>query len=396
MSPQQSCLTRFIVTRQNSRIGSLVVLLGVLGVLVFVVQWEDVLPRSTTRNGSIHTSSFIDCSNTTLSEGVRTRDNNWGAFDPVITSTHCTTVLASALSPDPMDWLEMCRENHDIYQRYMESKPKNYLKQIIPRTHGNQTSGDRIPLLIIGDSLDNYMARHICRITGAVTNKVDPPAFSRRRAFVCSSPQLEIGYLNIFGMYRTCDNDGVAYGQDPRVFNTTVDRVATILPEVLARLENPPQYVLISSALWDLSNGCVGRSWVPQSYRDEYSLGMRRMYDYLTSEQGGLDTNASIYWRTTPPVRKRYSSKWTGVSLIPFNVGGHGRTRGNQKVLNRIMHETFREYQLGSGIVDWWQIVQGTSERFLNEELRDGRHYSFCSSLAFFNEWLDQIHHPQQ
>ncbi len=391
-----SCIPRSAESRHCSRIGSLVLLLAVLGLLVFVFQWEDVLPRSMTQHygssGIIHTSSFIDCSNKSQSEGIRTRHNSWGAFDPVVMSTQCVTVVASQISSDPRDWLEMCRENHDIYQHYMESKSKNYLKDIIPRPRDNKTSSARITLLVIGDSLDRYMVNHICSITGAEVQKVDPPEFTQRRPFICSSPALEIGYFNIFGMLRSCDNDGVAFGQDRRLFNSTLERVAALLPDVLARFEKPPQYVQIGSALWDLSNGCVGRNWVPKSYREEYSLGMQRLYDYLISEEGGLSTNASIYWRTSPPVRRSYSAKWAGVSLIPFNVGGHGRTRKNQKIVNQIMRDTFEEHQLGGGIVDWWQIVHGVSENFLNQELPDGRHYSFCSSLAFFNEWLAKIH----
>ena len=118
---------------------------------------------------------------------------------------------------------------------------------------------------------------------------------------------------------------------------------------------------------------------------------MVRLYEYLSSGQGGIAKDAGIYWRTSPPVRKSYSAKWERVSLIPFNVGGHGRTRRNQKILNQIIRETFSEQQLGSGIVDWWQITQGVSEKFLDKELPDGRHYTFCSSLTFFNEWLDHI-----
>lgn len=381
---------------------------------MFAFQWEDVLPRSIVTKGGradvVHVSSFVDCSDTSNAIGVRTPENHWGAFDPVVSSTNCTTMLASNKSSDPRDWLEMCRENHDIYQRYMASKSRNILKSIIPTIEesGNWTKAPgpqhtasdgittrRMSMLIIGDSLDKFMAYHICNLTRGVATKVDPPKFSNRRPFVCSSPTLEIAFFNIFGMKRTCDNDGVARHQDSRFFNSTVDRVKALLPDVLRLLDRPPQHVQVSSALWDLSQGCVARNGVPQHYRDEYSLGMRSMYDYLMSDQSGVAKDAHIYWRNSPPVRKSYSAKWARISWIPFNVGGHGRTRRNQKNLNQIMNETVSDYHLGNGIVDWWRIAQGVSEKFLNQELPDGRHYTFCSTLAFFNEWLDLIYQQE-
>jgi hypothetical protein len=404
-----SCFRRAAFQPRDGRIGSLVVLLGVLGILMFALQLEDVLPRSIIKAGGrsdvVHVSSFVDCSDTSNAEGLRTRGNGWGAFDPIVTSTTCTTMLASSKSSDPRDWLEMCMENHDIYQRYMASESTNYLESIIPQIKGNgtrtnpvfnATNDDRMSMLIIGDSLDKFMAYHICNITQGVATNVDPSRFANRKPFVCSSPTLEIGFFNVFGMERTCSNTGVAHHQDNRSFNTTVDRVKALLPDVLKRFDKKPQYVQIGSALWDLSQGCVGRNGVPRHYRDEYSLGMRNMYDYLISDQSGLAEDASIYWRTSPPVRKSYSAKWASISLIPFNVGGHGRTRRNQKILNKVMHDTFSDYHLGSGVVDWWQIVQGAPEKFLNQELPDGRHYTFCSSLTFFNEWLNLIHRQNE
>jgi hypothetical protein len=383
---------------RHSRIGTLIVVVGVLGVLVVVFQLDDVLPFATSRNGSSGTiaisSSLIDCSNRSLGQGIRRHDNSWGALDPVVISKRCTNVNASAISSNPLDWLELCHQNHDIYQRYMDSTAKNYLKDIVERAkQPNATIGkDKMTLLVIGDSLDRYMVNHVCRITGAIPRKVDPKV-SYRRPFVCSSPVLEIGFFNIFGMYRTCENGGAAYGQDRRSFNTTVERLTTLLPDVLSRLSQPPQHVQVGSALWDLSQGCVGRNFVSHSYREEYVLGIQKLYDFLVSDQSGVNNNASIVWRTSPAMRRRYSAKWVALSLIPFNLGAHGRTRRNQRILNRLLIDTVTTKRLGTGIVDWWKIVHGTTERFLNEELLDGRHYSFCSTMAFFNEWLAMIKH---
>jgi len=49
---------------------------------------------------------------------------------------------------------------------------------------------------------------------------------------------------------------------------------------------------------------------------------------------------------------------------------------------------------MGSAIIDWWNaVVEGvTSEDVLNQELeKDGRHHGKCPSLAFFNEFLEQV-----
>jgi hypothetical protein len=388
--------------RRNGRMSSAIALVGVLAIAVIAFQLHFVFPRSLSVKLLNQPSSFIDCSNASLANSVRTEENSWGAFSPVIESLSCPAVLASNISSDPADWLRMCSENHDIYRKYMSQKPKNYLKSVLvssdtplslPRHFGtNTTASDGRPsFLLIGDSLDKFMAYHICNITGGVVKKVDPPKYTHRRPFVCSSPTLEIGYFNIFGMSKTCDNGGVAHLHDSRSYNSTIDRVAALLPDVLRHFDKKPQYVQIGSALWDLSQGCVSRNGIPLDFREDYRKGMVRLYEYLSSGQGGIAKDAGIYWRTSPPVRKSYSAKWERVSLIPFNVGGHGRTRRNQKILNQIIRETFSEQQLGSGIVDWWQITQGVSEKFLDKELPDGRHYTFCSSLTFFNEWLDHI-----
>lgn len=374
----------------QGRKGSLI-FLGVLGILFFALQCEDIRPGSMSTGSSRHFSSFVNCTDATNAEGVRRPDNSWGAFDPVISSTNCTTMLASRKSSNPMDWLQMCYENHDIYKRYMAgAKGRNHLNDIIPS--GSNNTREKLSLLVVGDSIDKFMVYHICNITMGTVVKVDPPKYSYRRPFVCSSSTVEIGFLNIFGMRRTCENAGVAYHQDRRPFNTTVDRVASLLPDVLERMHSKPNSVLIGSALWDLSQGCVGRNGIPKAYREEYSLGMRNLYDYFVSGDSGLADNASIFWRNSPPLRKSYSKKWARISWIPFNVGAHGRTRRNQVILNQIMNETLLKFQVGSGIVDWWQIIQGVSERFLDQELPDGRHYTFCSCLAFFNEWLEHIH----
>ena len=68
-----------------------------------------------------------------------------------------------------------------------------------------------------------------------------------------------------------------------------------------------------------------------------------------------------------------------------------GRTIRNQRILNDILRTTVAEDELGAGVVDWWEIVDGVSRADLHAELPDGRHYSFCSSLAFFNELLAGI-----
>jgi len=400
----RSCiLSCFNYYNRNGRIDSALALLGVITIYVLGVQlqhtpqpWESVTLLN-------QPSSFVDCKNiSSLGPPVRTHENSWGALDPVVESLHCPALLASNISSDPEDWLEMCSENHDVYRQYMAQTSKNYLKSIlassdttIPRDTRLGRDGKPPSFLLIGDSLDKYMAYHICNITGGVVTKIDPPKYCHRRPFVCSSPTLEIGYFNIFGMYKTCDNGGTAHLHDSRSFNSTIDRITALLPDVLKHFKRKPQYVQVGSALWDLSQGCVGRNGVPQSFREDYKEGMERIYEFLISEESGIEKEAGIYGRTSPPVRKSYSAKWVRIGLIPFNVGSHGRTRGNQRILNQLIRDDFIEHHLGDGVVDWWKIARGVSEQFLDKELPDGRHYTFCSCLAFFNEWLRQIIHNE-
>ena len=234
------------------------------------------------------------------------------------------------------------------------------------------------------------MLHHICTVVSGTVIKVDPGRKNaRRQPVVCSSPLLEIGYFNIFGMSKPCDNGGFAKLQDSRSHPSTLDRVTALLPEVLNHFETKPHYVLMGSALWDLS--CVNSTGISSEFLDDYKSGMLRLYDYVTSGQAGNANDVEVYWRTSPPVRQTYSDKWENLTLD--DGLGRGRTRNNQRVLNQALRDTFVEHRLGRGIVDWWQIAQGVSENFLEKELPDGRHYTFCSSLTFFNEWLETIVH---
>ena len=323
---------------------------------------------------------------------------------PVAVSNTTTSSASAGL-------LKKCSRKHDLYRTYMTQTPTNYLMRILEssdaisslsrrfgKTNSSTTTetsshddddDNRPSFLLIGDSLDRNLLHHICTVVGGMVKKVDPGRkYARRQPVVCSSPTLEMGYFNIFGMSKPCDNGGFAQLHDSRSFNSTLDRVAALLPEVLRHFETKPHYVLMGSALWDLS--CVNSTGISSDFLDEYRDGMRQLYDYVASGLGGNTGNdVEVYWRTSPPVRKSYSEKWENLTLADGN--GRGRTRTNQRVLNQILQDTFREHHLGRGIVDWWQITQGVSEKFLEKELPDGRHYTFCSSLTFFNEWLEQI-----
>jgi hypothetical protein len=233
--------------------------------------------------------------------------------------------------------------------------------------------------------LDRLMSQYVCQIWGGTFQELEE---GRRPSVCCSNNDnaghtiiRHLGYFNIFGMHRRCENNGAAKKRDPRRFSTTADRLRSLLPRLLEFLPHPPDYVQVGSALWDLSEGCNDQAGVSEAYQQEYILGIHQIYEALTVI---LPPNTPIFWRNSPPVRKSYSNEMEEV--------GHGRTRDNQKQLNDLLRHTVTSNNLGQ-IVDWSSVLEGVSEGFLEKELnKDGRHYSECPSLAFFDAWLNVIH----
>jgi hypothetical protein len=311
-----------------------------------------------------------------------------------LTQINTTTTTSNPTSQKP-DWFSKCESSNDIFRQHFSSASAS--TNFLLSSPQNDNITDRKTFLVIGDSLDRFMSQYVCQIWGGTFHGLE----TRRRPAVCRSNVYNendiyenntsrhaiirhLGYFNILGMHRRCENGGTAERVDPRRFNTTADRLRSLLPRLLEFLPHPPDYVQVGSALWDLSEGCNDQVGVSEAYQQEYILGIHQIYEALTEQLTGiLPPNTPIFWRNSPPIRKSYSNQMEEL--------GHGRTRDNQKKMNDLLRHTVTSNNLGQ-IVDWSSVVQGVSEGFLDQELPDGRHYSKCPSLAFFDAWLNVIH----
>jgi hypothetical protein len=293
--------------------------------------------------------------------------------------------------------------------------------------------GNHKIVLVIGDSTDRIMTSHICELLRGTETNVEPER-EQSRPNVCTATlggnaptTFVAGYMNIFGMHHTCRNGGTAASVDPRPFNTTADRISVVLEEVLEKIPwnatmPPPDkpahtplevYVQVGSNLWDLSDGCNDQLGVSREYAQQYQQGIaqaheaiqRSIQDFLQDlvwyDDHGNEMERSvrshIIWKLAPPISLRYSKRITDKR--------GGRTRSNQQYLNQLLRETVvaddslqqqePSFKLGSGMVDLWSVVKTNmpSEKDLNEELKeDGRHYTKCPNVAFFNSLLQEIH----
>lgn len=85
---------------------------------------------------------------------------------------------------------------------------------------------DRKKSLAIGDSLDRFMSLYVCQIWGGTFHGLETVnrLERRRQPAVCRSNDNEnknhavirhLGYFNIFGMHRRCENGRYAEKADP-------------------------------------------------------------------------------------------------------------------------------------------------------------------------------------
>jgi hypothetical protein len=308
--------------------------------------------------------------------------------------------------------------NDPIFKGYFDlDSPRNDLlpplwKQALsPKTHSNNPFENKT-LIIIGDSLDRKVLENACYLINGKQQMLEPHRKSSR-PFVCisSSPTLNTGYLNIFGMRRPCENGITLRLVEPRPFNTTAERIETLLPGILELLplkDTPGDfYVQVGSNLWDLSQGCNNQPEITDEYEKQYRMGVMEVattvhdviHKYLVNKHGnqGLSAKVHIIWKLAPPISLDYSNR-------ALRKGG-GRVRKNQEALNSILMDvvtstrtstamTSHKMKIGSGIVDWWKLVQDTvpSEDLLNAVLKkDGRHFSKCPNLAFFDVLLKEV-----
>ena len=165
------------------------------------------------------------------------------------------------------------------------------------------------------------------------------------------------------------------------MFPATDERIRKLLPfEVLSRLAKQSKVIVnAGSCLWDLSEGCVAKGAVDESYAQEYIEGIQRLHRVLMDIIPGV----TIYWRTCPPISQPYD--------MDRAKSGWGRTRSNQAILNNLLKRTVSEYNLGK-VVDWWTQFSGVPEETITESMGDRTvHYRKEPTLAFFNMWLNTV-----
>ena len=205
----------------------------------------------------------------------------------------------------------------------------------------------------------------------------------RNAARLCTTGNITLAFFKIFGMNHYCLLAGWAAREDSRyqLFPSTDDRVRNLLPfEILSRIPKGSKVVVnAGSALWDLSEGCVDEENVDKSYEKKYTAGIRILHQVLTE----IIPNATIYWRTSPPISQPYS--------LSREKLRRGRTRRNQAFLNDLLLRTVTAHQLGK-VVDWWAQLAGVPEDILTDSMTEHQtHYTKEPSLAFFNMWLNAV-----
>lgn len=303
--------------------------------------------------------------------------------------------------------------SNDIFAGYFHSPERNQHQDFLTRLwlqdndkdEAQSATNNRKFILIIGDSLDRIMLEHSCTFQNGNTTKLEPNRESSRPN-VCRTNTWTAGYLNIFGMHRQCQPDTLKNVEPQQSLNeTTAERIARVLPQVLDLMQISTVleedttniqniYVQVGSNLWDLSTGCNNRVGITEDFQREYRQGIAEVYhaihDTFRNHFSNDNPNVHVLWKLAAPVSSGYSTE--------MQRKGYGRVRTNQKRLNEILTEVVSsngDNALGSGMVDWWSVVMlhKRSEKSLNKELqKDGRHYSECPSLVFFNALLEKIH----
>jgi hypothetical protein len=271
------------------------------------------------------------------------------------------------------------------------------IDHVQPLQHNQYNTSKPLAFLFIGDSLDQLNVRFLCkknlgfRCLQRTEKDLSLPAelinhakhtkgVKKSSCSICTNDRVTFSHFMVFGMHHGCTNSGTMDMEESRATNTTAERIEKLLPvDVLSRLDIETNYVLlVSSSLWDLSNGCNDQLGVTEGYQELYRQGIVDLYAAIHK----LLPNATVYWRTSPQVSLKYDDTIT-------RQGG-GRTRANQETLNALLRATVSENNLGT-IVDWWAQTEHIPKKILEEQLKDGRHYAVESSLAFFNMYLNAV-----
>ena len=298
------------------------------------------------------------------------------------------------------DWIH----NHSSSLSRPECVLQNHLEAIRTGQYDDRQSKKPLAFLTIGDSLDRYMVSVFIRKTWENSggfrmvehtnldpNNSIPLELNNTRhnhqqtAPICSNGIFSFAQFANFGMHHSCHNQGNMLAIESRATNTSAERVEKFLAfDILSRLSPDTNYVvMVSSCLWDLSDGCNDQLGVSDDYRKLYRQGMLDMHKAIQKTLPG----SPIYWHTSPSVSVNFDLKAT--------QKGFGKNRANQEILNDILRKTVSEYDLGF-VVDWWEQANQRPES--NRDITsDGMHYSVRPSLAFYNLFLNAVfdHHPE-
>ena len=262
-------------------------------------------------------------------------------------------------------------------------------------------------LIVIGDSLDRKMLTYVCSLFNGTKAKEEQHR-EMAHPFVCVTPTITTVYLNIFGMDTACPNRGARMAADPREFNSTAERISTLLPRLITLLppSSPPTDIIvqIGSNIWDISDGCNNHVGINEQYATRYRGGIHHVYTALREALHSYYPSSKgwILWKMVQPMSLKTSDQHMAWNL--------GMVRINQEALNTILLNEVgmdagattgnvsvveRPLMLGEGIVDIWNHVKVVSlpEDVLQLEFEpDGYHYEKCASLSFFNFLLDVIY----
>jgi hypothetical protein len=404
---------------------------------------------TTTEATSSHTTSTnVVSSASSSSPQLSTTTNNsvvagCNATNNIITKINHTISIADRCFADNVIFQNYftTRQHHLSTDRW-SLKPSQLVSSNIDDDDDNdeetqQHEGKRkVTLLVIfGDSLDLYMLTNVCtKVFNGQIDLLEPNIGQARKMkgpsqpFICNTARsnnqntndhdgIVLGIMTLHGMSYPCYNGGVLTLSDPRPFNTTADRIQSLLPTLLQRMKDytvADEYniiVQIGSNLWDLSEGCNNIGTVSSSYEEKYRIGIQANYESIQQAVHNSTPTSNaitpVFWKYAAPVSQKYSNQIEGKS----GSWQGGRTQKNVASLNAILKDTIeitpaqpldkqqqiqqqQGYQYGNGTVDWFKTVMENvpGPKVLNSEMPDGRHFiSDCPYYVMFDLLIEQI-----
>ena len=424
---------------------------------VYVVKDYNTKTTTSTKPSSSSSSSYITSSSKLLqtrsgsggsSNSFCNFENGRGTFRGSKSGGDSSSIPNLTTTHDELfDWTwipETCQDKYVDYIDLMKKKlassrssgggsSSSSSQQQHNQQHNHHHNHHHLKLISIGDSLSRTQAEflkqelnmkqlpYLYNAPDTYLSSINIPKNIAKwkqtsiEVYTSDILNLSIGSFGIFGMFKPCWNGGIAHNVDSRIYNTTVERINALLKvEILDRLQQPSSQpsqpttggggdddedhivFLLHSSLWDVSTGCNDKPYIDEDYAKGYVQGIKDMVQALKL----IEPNASIYWRTSPPISKTYDAKSVQRQ--------RGRSRNNQITLNELLKDTVvQQANLGYDgivVVDWWKQVEQlinnnptTDDMLLSKYyIPDGIHYSKEPSLAFYNMFLNTLYEYEQ